>query len=50
VAQGPIVTWSAEGFPYFISIRYTEGGELYAAESIPPPFIPVVEYPDGWVA
>ena len=50
LAPGPIVTWSVEGFPYFISIRCTEGDELYAAESIPPPFIPVMEYPADWVA
>jgi hypothetical protein len=49
LVPGPIVTWSAEGFPYFMSIRCTEGLELYAAESIPPPFIPVTEEePADW--
>jgi hypothetical protein len=51
LVPGPIVTWSAEGFPYFISIRCPEGRELYAAESVPPPFILVTEAePHGRVA
>jgi hypothetical protein len=45
LVPGPIPVWSIEGFPYFRSIRCAEGNELYAAESIPPPFIPVTEEP-----
>jgi hypothetical protein len=50
MVRGPIPAWSAEGFPYFRSVRCTEGKELYASESIPPPFIPVMEDPADWVA
>ena len=46
LVEGPYPVLDENGLTYFKSVRCTEGGELYAAETGPPPFIPVeVEVP-----
>ncbi len=46
LVDGPYPVRDEHGIRYYRSVRCTEGGELYAAETGPPPFIKVeVEIP-----
>ncbi len=41
--EGPLRVWDRDGTCYYRSVRCTVGGELYAVQAGPPPYIRVTD-------